>query len=391
MEDIKPDVRTKEKTEDGSITHLTEELSQLSPEARQELFSQFSPRGASASAATGDDSRASRAKTYIRKLKNFSGRTPVPSNEVDYATWRLFVLQYLADPEVKDTELKSAILQSLSGAALHTVQHLILSPISTARNLLDVLESAYNRIQDGHELVARVYEMLQSSKQTASDYCQHLYIKLTEALQMGGLHPSEFDLHLNRQFLRGCRDDLLLEHLSLDPTAHPLPFSDLIKLIRAEEMRRAERESRFGKSRMQSHMIEAESTEPTSDLASQVKDLQEQMKGLLQERPAKPEIPSSQDLLFQQVQNLQAMVMQFSKSASTEKHSPQASSYTPGPQTPRRRFTGFCYNCGEDGHVMQRCRSDANSVLVQQKLKAQSAAKHQRQQGGRGRGTDSVN
>lgn len=371
-----PDVRAKPPIPEGDpLQHLQEELAKLPPDLRRRLFTEMK-QSTDQPDGSHDDGSHGHFRPHIRKIKNFSGRSPVPGNEVDFATWRVFVQQYLNDPEIKNNELKSAILQSLSGPALSTIQHLILSPKSTAGDLFDLLESTYDKRTDGHELLAHLYEMIQGPKQTASEYCQELYIHLSEVIQMKGLHPADFDLYLNRQLMRGCRDDHLLERLALDPD-RPIPFPDLIRLIRAEETRRQERDSRFGAApKARSHMMDVAS-EQTSKLEKQVKELQQQMKSLMgKQSSTPPPKPTAEDRLREQVQALQAMVNELQQGKSSGTSKPAATST----QGNRRPFRGFCYKCGKDGHVMQRCTSEANPALVQEKLVAQAEAKRRHRQ-----------
>ncbi len=77
-------------------------------------------------------------------------------------------------------------------------------------------------------------------------------------------------------------------------------------------------------------------------------------------------------MLYEQVTQLQLMVDEFKK----EHKSPNPTSKLIQNQQ-RKKFRGFCYKCGLDGHVMHQCTSEANPTLVQEKLCAQSEAGRQ--------------
>ena len=180
-------------------SQLAESLSKLDEAARARVLARFAPASSSNSSNVSANATAAvQPRSFIRKLRNFSGRVPTPSNEVDYATWRVFVKQYLNDPEIRDSDLKSVVVSALSGPALSTVQHLLLSQEVDTTALFEVLESSYNRVQDGHELLVRFHDSIQSPKQSSSDYCQQLYILLCEVLQSKGISSDLFDQYLNR-------------------------------------------------------------------------------------------------------------------------------------------------------------------------------------------------
>ncbi len=100
---------------------------------------------------------------------------------------------YLRDPEIRDSDLKTVVVSALSGPALSTVQHLLLSPVVDSAALL--------RCFSLHAIAFRMATnyLLDSitrfrTKQCWSDYCQQLYILLSEVLQSKGISPAPSSL-----------------------------------------------------------------------------------------------------------------------------------------------------------------------------------------------------
>jgi hypothetical protein len=298
----------------------------------------------------GDKTVLIDGRSRVKNLKTFSGKTPVPNNEVSFRTWSLQVQQYLNDTGIKDQELKLAIVQSLSGKALDTVHTHILHQASTSRDIFQLLQHIYGETEDGSELLIKYFGILQESGQLGSDYLQKLYIKLTEVTMRDGIRAGEFQQHLNKQFFRGCRDDSLLRHIQTDPLYDQFGFLDLMDAIRKEETRLVAREKRFGTSLSEKETVQT--------LRVEVAALQIQLekKDSIQKEGKK-------------------------ETARVDTSKPQQVSgnvgnrYQDRPRLSRRKV--FCFRCGEDGHTMDGCKKDHNPQLVQEKLIGRAEAKKQ--------------
>ncbi len=308
---------------------------------------------------------ASSGRTIVRRLKHFSGRQPTPGNEVNFMTWRLLVLQYLEDETVHDPELKTCILESLSGPALDMVQPCILNRTSTAQDVFKLLDTMYGKVETGYELVIKFYEMIQTPKQSASDYLQTLYIHLVEAVEQGGIQRGDQDRYLTRQFLRGCRDEYVLSKLDLQES-NPLPFTDLLRLIRATEATRQERLARFGKSAVCAS-LDVDDRSEAGSLKDYVSDLERQVKDMAVQNKSRSAA----------VNDLTSQVQQLQVGASKERGA--TSAVPTSQQKKQKKFHGFCYRCGKDGHVAWKCKCTANPSLVQENL-AQAEKKRKSQQ-----------
>lgn len=85
------------------------------------------------------------------QLRCFSGKTPCPSLESDYDTWRNNVDFYLADPSMSDKLMVRRIVESLLPPAANVVKHL--GPNSSPQDYLSLLDSAYGIVDDGDKLL----------------------------------------------------------------------------------------------------------------------------------------------------------------------------------------------------------------------------------------------
>lgn len=275
-------------------------------------------------------------RTKIGRLKLFSGRKPLPQNEVDFSTWRLLVLQYLTDPKVRDQELKAAMLHSLSSQALDMVQPYIIDSKSSAGDMFLFLEDCFGNRKDGRELLVSFYNELQESGQLASSYLQTLYVKLSEVAYQGGIHAEEFDSFINEQFFRGCRDDALLDRLMGDPDYRRYGFPELVRKIRREESRLEDRKKRFG------------STGTTSTVSAQVNVQPTVVGGNRSQQSGQPS--------------------QGNQSSQPSQGQGNPSSDNQSLRFGLKRRRKFCFRCGEDGHVANGCNKDHNPQVVQDKL-----------------------
>lgn len=94
------------------------------------------------------------------KLRPFSGKVPCPNFEVDYDTWRNSVECHLADPTVSSAQLIRHIVDSLLPPAAIIVKSL--GPQAKPSAFLDLLDSAYARVEDGDELFAQFLSVNQN-------------------------------------------------------------------------------------------------------------------------------------------------------------------------------------------------------------------------------------
>ncbi len=91
-----------------SVSEIFSMLSKLSIGERERLArmntasggSLFPSSNAGVSAFPSTVTYSANVRTPVRRLRQFSWRSPTPSNEASFSTWRILALQYLQDPHV---------------------------------------------------------------------------------------------------------------------------------------------------------------------------------------------------------------------------------------------------------------------------------------------------
>jgi hypothetical protein len=169
----------------------------------------------------------------------FSGKTPVPSGEANFKTWRRQVYQLQKDDTddddndaLPDHQLKRLLLQSLQPPALDTVWNMDVN----SEQILEVLDNLYGSVVDGQDLLLQLQTTYQAEKETSSEYIQRLYLLATDVAEIHGIRLADIPYHLLRQVIRGGRDESLIQKLNLEDTlSDPPTFAELLLLTRKEE------------------------------------------------------------------------------------------------------------------------------------------------------------
>lgn len=302
-----------------------------------------------------------------QKLRSFSGRSPRPQHESDYETWRSGVDLLLNDPAVSDLQRSRKIIESLFPPAADMVKHL--QPETPPTTYLQILDSAYGTVQDGDELYAKFMEMYQDAGEKPSAYLQRLQVALSMAVKRGGASANDLDRHLLNQFCRGCWDNTLISELQLKQRkSRPPSFAEFLLLLRTEEDREAAKaqrmkqhlgsKARAGANVQYAYASAEESkvdalTTITQQLTQQLANIQQQLASLTAQSGQKQSPPSRTTHVNKYYESQQA--------SKTPRFSRKASVSGPKP--------GYCYNCGEDGHIKPNCDSDPNPSLVALKRK----------------------
>lgn len=179
-------------------------------------------------------------------LKAFSGRSPRPSNEPDFDTWRASVDYLLNDPSLPESHKTCKIIDSLLSPASDIIKHV--NPLAPSSECLKLLESVYGSVEDGDELLAKFISTLQNPGEKSSVYLHRLHVVLSATIRWGGVAENERDRCLLKQFCRGCWDNTLIADLELKKRkSDPPPFAELAILIRTAEEKQTSKEERMRK------------------------------------------------------------------------------------------------------------------------------------------------
>lgn len=283
-----------------------------------------------------------------RRLRLFSGKSPVPSGELDFENWRRLARQLLKDDSVPEREKRSRITESLVPPALNVVW--AVADGSSAQEHLDTLARAYGSTADGDELLTSFRCSYQKEEEKASDYLLRLYTLLTQVIEMEGIVHEDADKTLCSQFQRGCLfNDPLLNILQLQTRKNDPPnMLLLLREVRVAESQLDEKtEKRKGS---------VKATKRASAMAQTATACAPEKTS-----PSHRENAGEVEELRQVVERLHHRLDGLFKSQNTPRR----------PAANPRQFTRraiFCYNCGEDGHRMDSCTNRKNPTLVQEKM-----------------------
>ena len=297
---------------------------------------------------------------FNRKFRLFSGKSPVPSGEVDFKTWRLQVheSQDDEDAELPECQLKRLIRQSLLRPALDTVQN-----CASSTSILEILDNLYGSVEDGQDLLVQFYTTYQNEKESASSYLQKLYLLLMDVADKDGISVADVPTYLLRQFVRGSHEDILIHRLGFeDMLDDPPSFAEALLKIRKEEAKRTEKKLRL-KSAGRVHSRIQNDSSPTSKTPSSPHTEDHKLIQQLQSKVEELQVQVQQQGASAKAPN---KVIHDDTASTTSSGSHGSSTFKTRRKQTRRK--GFCFKCGEDSHYMDKCQNASNPVLVQKKL-----------------------
>ncbi|XP_030405299.1 modulator of apoptosis 1-like [Gopherus evgoodei] len=110
-----------------------------------------------------------------KRLRSFSGVSPVPSGEDDYETWRDFMVPLVQEWECSDAEKRKHVFESLRGPAMRIIRVLKDSqPAATVQDYLTALESVYGTTDSSEDLHYRFRHTYQEPHERLSDFIRRL-------------------------------------------------------------------------------------------------------------------------------------------------------------------------------------------------------------------------
>lgn len=315
-----------------------------------------------------NEDKASHMHSPVR-LRTFSGKIPRPNSESDYDTWRFHVELIMTDPAISDLQRSRKILESLLPPAADVIKHLIPGAPPTA--YLQLVDSAFGTVEDGEELFAQFMNTLQDPGEKPSAYLQRLQVTLRLVVKRGGITAGEMDKQLLKQLCRGCWDNTLLADLQLERKKNnPPPFAELLLMLRTEEDRQAAKVTRMRKHlgatkpRVVSHSQsvcayggaqDADEPSAVSQLKKQVAELQSQLATLTVKR--------QKNITF----TPKGVAAKTPNEISKLDHAKTNMLQPCNKKQNTRPKPGYCFHCGEDGHLALSCDEDANPALVAEK------------------------
>ena len=321
------------------------------------------------------------SSSYV-KFGKFSGETPVPNGQIDFEAWESAVVRAIEKKPMDD--VINAMQQSLMKPARGLVKTLL--EASDGKGVLSRLQSAYGVVFDKHQLRKDLYNMVQRSKESASEFLNRLFLHLEKCQQAHAVPKEEAALEMLKQFNAGCTDDRLVDYLRLEEKeSDPPDFGTLLSDIRNHESKHRGRQllAKFVKSQaIQSH---AETT-ATKDLglSEEVKDLRQEItrlkhiaSGSAGQKPnpqnvqarcamqadqkqckSSPDIAEELSQIKQDLSRLNQQVIAGVPAAGAAGKSPSLQGAA------RKERKRFCFRCGDFSHLIYGCKNPADPELV---------------------------
>ncbi|XP_033112548.1 paraneoplastic antigen Ma2-like, partial [Anneissia japonica] len=263
----------------------------------------------------------------VRRLRQFSGRVPIPTNEIDFETWSQLVQQLIRDSSLSEADKKSILIQSLFPPALNILNKVAAE--SRATECHDVLNQVYGLVVDADDLYTLFRETYQTKGELPSKFLMRLDENLTRANNVGAVGVAQADNLRLAQFIRGLiHDELLCSTLNLKHRKpNPPSYLTLIKEVRNEEINsraRAEKRNTQTTTLSNSKAITAATTHNYDALSHEVEVLREEL-----DRMKSTPVPTK-------------------PFTNPNPHTPSVRRNN----APSNTINKICYNCGESGHHM---------------------------------------
>ena len=280
-------------------------------------------------------------KPTYRRIRPFSGKTPVPNGEWEYETWERVVQQsIISNTSISGQEKWIRITDSLMPPALDMALD---GDVISADDILSALQKAYGVVSDGDDLYTKFRDTYQESKEKPSEFLVRLNGLLCKVVQKGGIEATRANRVRLDQFIRGClyQESIITDLQLSQKKSSPPSYADLLQLVREEEARKEEKDRR--RREVKKELVRASNAQQTADTSRQ-KKLEEEVAILKQ----------------------QLATQNFQPRPDNPSPNPRSSSFHPARRGKPRSV--FCYKCGGDGHMMRECTNNANATLVHQRL-----------------------
>lgn len=275
-----------------------------------------------------------------RKLRIFSGKTPVPAGEEGFDTWMDQAVQALEEWEVADAIKRQRIVESLHAPASDVIRNLKRDkPGCTASEYLEALREVYGRIETCAELRYLFEHTYQKEGEKLSAFVTRLDQVLHQVIIKGGMKPEAATGLLLAQVLKGALPlDPIMLKLQARGQGGPLTYSQLMKTLREEEA-----------------LLQAKTQTPICKQEGGVCVTQLSLNPLEEkEEETVTQAISRMTQAFLEVQTTVGKVVQLQ--AGMQQTIADMQKVMAGLMPKERPTEGSkCYNCGEVGHFKAQC------------------------------------
>ena len=317
--------------------------------------------------ATGTSRVVIQSGGYVNKLRQFSGKTPVPNGECDFLTWYAAASRIQKNKEMPEHEKIQRIQNSLSKPALETAQQTL--EVGSSAQVLSLLQKVYDNVEDPKDLLNKFNNTVQGSvdskecKETASEYLSRLYLLINTLIRRGAVDVDDVSSTLLKQFIYGCNDENLLLKLRLEEKElNPPDYGTLLLAIRKEEAKRTRRQMTSRMAR--SNQVQVSETSELEALKREIISLKEQLHTAGQKSQ-----PDKLETMRREISQLKQQQQRGSDNLHQQKpHTDTASTGKKASASQTKPRLRFCFKCGLNGHLIWSCSNEANSKLVAQRF-----------------------
>ncbi|XP_063797562.1 paraneoplastic antigen Ma3 homolog [Pseudophryne corroboree] len=174
-----------------------------------------------------------------RRLRIFSGITPVPAGEETYDTWREAAIQHSEEWHCPEHIKKQRIVESLRGPAMRVIQATRRSKTTaTLKDYIEALDFSYGTLEDVGDLLARLNRTYQEPGETLTHYIYRVDRLIYQIVDKGGIEKGAVDERRMRQVLKGAMTNHpVAQRLRCTMARGPPPtLTELVKEVKLEEI-----------------------------------------------------------------------------------------------------------------------------------------------------------
>ncbi|XP_063810544.1 paraneoplastic antigen Ma3-like [Pseudophryne corroboree] len=180
-----------------------------------------------------------------RRLRIFSGISPVPDGEETYDTWREAAIQHSEEWQCPEHIKKQRIVESLRGPAMRVIQATRRSKsTATLQDYIEALDFSYGTLEDVGDLLARLHRTYQEPGETLTQYIYRVDRLIYQIVEKGGIAKDTVDESRMKQVLKGAlTNNPVAQRLRCTRTSGTTPtLTELVKEVKLEEVQIETRE-----------------------------------------------------------------------------------------------------------------------------------------------------
>ncbi|XP_063820430.1 modulator of apoptosis 1-like [Pseudophryne corroboree] len=129
-----------------------------------------------------------------RRLRIFSGITPVPAGEETYELWREAATQHSEEWQCPEHIKRQRVVESLRGPAMGVIQATRRSnPTATLKDYVEALDFSFGTLEDVGDLLARLNHTYQEPGETLTHYVYRVDRLIYKIVDKGGIEKEAVD------------------------------------------------------------------------------------------------------------------------------------------------------------------------------------------------------